>query len=356
MLFLHASTLLTPPSALALGFRGMPRASPAGSTAQLCTRCDPRCPWAPRPLPLSHLHPRPNLGKFPGGRHCRGGGAGTGGRRSREMLRKDADAPPRPSRPGGEWAPARAVPGINRSIPPPSPFYNPSAPALFPAYLGSGSPKRGPGRCGRRPKFVGGGRGQIPLELKPPGCAVRAAQPRRSKLTCSVEGGKKKKRGADGEREEGPRSYGLLQPKGGVSLIRGRAPGKRARVGARTGGARKLRRSGAPAPRTEAPRARAEPRLLDPWRKTGQAVPIVSFYHPLKMACYPSWECAKWFLPALSEKTEQVMSAWSIADIPAQYTEIILYCMHSDRLVIHYHWLVNIINLVLQLRTLGQRG
>lgn len=77
-------------------------------------------------------------------------------------------------------------------------------------------------------------------------------QSRQSKFTCSDKkknkGKKKKKAGVTGEREEGIRSCGLLavqllQLKGGVSLITGRAPRKCALVDARTGGGGKLPRS-----------------------------------------------------------------------------------------------------------------
>lgn len=63
----------------------------------------------------------------------------------------------------------------------------------------------------------------------------------------------------DGEREEGTRSCGLLSVqllrlKGGVSSIAGRAPGKRARWGARTGG---WESCGSPADIASAPRTAA---------------------------------------------------------------------------------------------------
>lgn len=175
--------LLAPPLALASGFRGMPRTSPAGSPAQLCTRCYPAAlglgtPGAHRLLPLSHLQPRPNSGKFPSGRHLPRDRRSRGIRRRRRrkrMLRRAHSAP------GVSPGPARAVLGINPSIPPPSPFFNLYPPALSLLTWAAGAPKRGAGRCGRRPKFAGGGRGQIPQEWEPPGCTPPAE---RAHLLC----------------------------------------------------------------------------------------------------------------------------------------------------------------------------
>lgn len=134
------------------------------------------------------------------------------------------------------------------------------APALTWA-LPQQSPRCGPGRawgCAAGRSLSGKGGGQILLKLKcppPPALRVRSqqfTQSRQSKFTCSVKKKikekNKKKAGVTGEREAGIRSYGLLavqllQLKGGVSLITGRAPRKCALVDERTGGGGKLPRS-----------------------------------------------------------------------------------------------------------------
>lgn len=63
MLCLHISTLLTPPLSLALGFRGMPRTSPAGSTEQLCIGCYP-LRSRPQSPPTSPAFPPPSPAKL----------------------------------------------------------------------------------------------------------------------------------------------------------------------------------------------------------------------------------------------------------------------------------------------------
>lgn len=173
-LFLHASTLLTPALALALGFRRMPRISPAGSRARLCTRCYPRCPWAPHPQspPTSPAFPPPAPAKL--GEVLRREAPAEGAAGAPGGCAKWADAPPRPPPPPGEPRPGSGCAGNEPQDSTPIPFFNLSAPALSPLTWAAGAPKRGPGRCGRPPKFAGGGRGQIPLELKRPGCAVRS--------------------------------------------------------------------------------------------------------------------------------------------------------------------------------------
>lgn len=75
------------------------------------------------------------------------------------------------------------------------------------------------------PEVCRGRAGADPAGIK---AAVRSApSPAEQAHLALLKGVKKKSGGEDGEREEGPRSYGLVQPKGGVSLMRAALPESR---------------------------------------------------------------------------------------------------------------------------------
>lgn len=178
----------------------MPRTSPAGSTAQLCIRCYPRCPWAPRPRlsPTSPAFPPAapaKLGEVTWREAPAEGAAGAGGAvrgPGAAAPRRGAEggggcsAAPTPA-PGVSPSPARAVPGLNRRIPPPSPFFNLSAPAPPTSYLGGGSPETRSREMREAPEVCRGREGADAAGIKARGvCGPQFAQPRRRKLTCSV--------------------------------------------------------------------------------------------------------------------------------------------------------------------------